>query len=192
MRSQLRADGRAGECDALNKCNPVILFFFFAVVFFFSCFVVLLLFPPRPPLHPSLPPQVKLFGRHGLAVHQQSVLPRSLLEPVRQIGPVRPAHHPELLGHRRAGGPLRHQTGRRLRAPTGEQLLDPGPACRRSPAGARGRPRAPQIVQSAPGAQLQAPGGLPPARRALPQRHPVQAGFQTVAHPQEGELPLDQ
>uniref|UniRef100_A0A3Q4BTT7 C2H2-type domain-containing protein n=1 Tax=Mola mola TaxID=94237 RepID=A0A3Q4BTT7_MOLML len=31
--------------------------------------------------------------------------------------------------------------------------------------------------------------GLPSSRGALPQRHPVQAGFQTLAHPQEGELP---
>lgn len=104
----------------------------------------------------------------GLAVHQQGLLPGSLLEPVRQVGPVRPAHHPELLGHLGAGGALRHQAAHRLGVP-------PGPGAPRQagfpPAARARREREPGLVPGAGGQQ--APGGLP----ALPQRDPIQAGL---------------
>ena len=88
-------------------------------LFFFSSLAALLLSSSLPPVTPP--------AWHGLAVHHQSVLPRSLLEPARQVGLIRPAHHPELLGNRRARGPVRHQAGTHARlGPAGHWRLPTG------------------------------------------------------------------
>lgn len=141
---QLLADGRGGTA---MFCMNVTFWSF--VLLFFCCFFCFILFP-----HPSLLHKSNCLVWYGLAVHQQSVLPSSLLEPVWQIGPLRPAHHPELLGYRRAGGAVRHQTGLHLGARTREQLLNPGRACRRLPSCARRWPGDPRIFQGTEGAQL--------------------------------------
>lgn len=109
---------------------------------------------------------------HGLALHQPGVLPGALLEPAGQVGPLRAAHHPQLLGHRRARRGDRG-TRERRRFPPAPGL--PPPA--RSPPPA-GRPR------PAGGAQEGPCRGAPGGGDAVP------PGFPSLAAPEAGTLPL--
>lgn len=112
---------------------------------------------------------------HGLALHQPGVLPGPLLEPAGQVRPLRAAHHPQLLGHRGAGGgaaPTRRTPPAGQRPPA-----RPGPP----PAGHRRQTGRPQEEPCGGG-----------HRRALRGRDPVPAGLQSLAPPEEGRLPLGQ
>lgn len=112
---------------------------------------------------------------HGLALHQPGVLPGPFLEPAGQVRPLRAAHHPQLLGHRGAGG--RDAPARR-----------PPRAGQRSPARPGPPPAGPRRWEAE--RPQEGPDGR--GRGALLGGDPVPEGLQSVAPPEEGRLPLGQ
>lgn len=112
---------------------------------------------------------------HGLALYQPGVLLSPLLEPAGQVRSLRAAHHPQLLGHRGAGGraaPARRAASAGQRSPARPGAPPAGP-----------RRREAEQPQKEPGGRR---------RRALRSGDPVPAGLQSVAPPEEGRLPLGQ